>query len=557
MAKRPENTRLINVFNYGVDKRIPLGLVDQVIDKKTGDLIGFMKGGKFYNLGDKVEDEPKAKKEDSSKDINFKIKLAEIRLEKNESDIFRYEPGTPDYNELANAIKKDQAEVTSLKTRLGVANRADTSQEKIKTYQREKSSYDEQIADAKEAVQIAKDTNGDIAAAEANLNTIVASEPQNPVSSTKPELLSSRVPIESKPTGFTEAASTVVDESKVITGGGDAGKDRGKDKGTPPPPPLTDEEQRAQALDIAAGEDFDLPETIFNNVPSLKRILNRYVKENWTESKLRKAIRNNVWFRKNSVEIKARYVQLYNYEDLVNTGQIDPSKPGNTNYEKEIRTLERQVADKARTMGSAIASDPDQIKLVAKKMYLTNQGINDPMTTDFIAAAIRPIVSTIGGQPTEGYSGQALKDYQAIQDIARSNGFRVKDIIPGGSNERQVLEGIATGRLDANRIAQDARRLAMQGQPEYVRDLLSQGYNLDQVFAPYRQTMANLLEINADEIDLNDTTLRSAITDKGDMNLYDFKKTLKADKRWQYTENAKSEVSDMTLKILRDFGFQG
>jgi len=190
-------------------------------------------------------------------------------------------------------------------------------------------------------------------------------------------------------------------------------------------------------------------------------------------------------------------------------------------------------------------------------MYITNVGIDDAMTTDFIAAAIRPIGSTIGGQATEGYSGQALKDYQAIQDIARSNGFRVKDIVPGGQSEQQVLQGIATGRLDANRIAQDARKLAAQGQPEYVRDLLGQGYNLDQVFAPYRQTMANLLEINADEIDLNDSTLRSAISDKGDMNIYDFKKTLKADKRWQYTENAKSEVSDMTLKILRDFGFQG
>ena len=208
-------------------------------------------------------------------------------------------------------------------------------------------------------------------------------------------------------------------------------------------------------------------------------------------------------------------------------------------------------------MGSDIASDPDGIKLVAKKMYLTNQGINDPMTVDFIASAIKPIVSTIGGRATEGYSGQALKDYQAIQSIAQANGFRVKDIVPGAQTEQQVLQGIATGRIDPNRLAQDARRLAMQGQPKYVRDLLSQGYNLDQVFAPYRQTMANLLEINADEIDLNDSTLRSAITDKGDMNLYDFKKTLKADKRWQYTENAKSEVSDMTLKILRDFGFQG
>jgi len=121
-------------------------------------------------------------------------------------------------------------------------------------------------------------------------------------------------------------------------------------------------------------------------------------------------------------------------------------------------------------------------------------------------------------------------------------------------SEQQVLQGIATGRLDANRIEQDARKLAAQGQPQYVRDLLGQGYNLDQVYAPYRQTMANLLEINADEIDLNDSTLRSAISDKGDMNVFDFKKTLKRDSRWQYTENAKQEVSD---KILRDFGFQG
>jgi hypothetical protein len=318
-------------------------------------------------------------------------------------------------------------------------------------------------------------------------------------------------------------------------------------------PALTDTQQREEALSIAGGEDFSLPETIFKNVPSLTRILERYVAEDWTPDKLRKAIRDDVWFRKNSGAIKQRYVQLYNYEDLVKTGQAQ----GTTQYEQDIAKLERQIADKARALGSGIASDPEKIKLVARNMYITNQGIDDPMTVDFIAAAIRPITSTIGGVATQTYSGQALKDYQAIQDIARSNGLRVKDIIPGGMNERQVLEGIATGRLDPNRIAQDTRILAQQGQPQYVRDLLSQGYNLDQVFAPYRQTMANLLEINADEIDLNDSTLRSAISDKGDMNIYDFKKTLKKDNRWQYTENAKQEVTDATLKILRDFGLQG
>ena len=329
-----------------------------------------------------------------------------------------------------------------------------------------------------------------------------------------------------------------------------------KVKGTPKgktTPTLTDTQQREQALGIAEGTDFALPETIFNNVPSLKTILDRYVAEDWTADKLRKAIRDDVWYRQNSGAIKQRYVQLFNYRDLVKTGQAQ----GTTQYEQDIVKLERQIADKARQVGSAIASDPAALRKAAENMYITNVGIDDAMTTDFIAAAIRPIGSTIGGVGTEGYSGQALKDYQAIQSIARANGFRVKDIIPGAMSEQQVLQGIATGRLDANRIEQDARKLAAQGQPQYVRDLLSQGYNLDQVYAPYRQTMANLLEVNADEIDLNDSTLRSAISDKGDMNIFDFKKTLKRDSRWQYTENAKQEVSDMTLKILRDFGFQG
>jgi len=100
--------------------------------------------------------------------------------------------------------------------------------------------------------------------------------------------------------------------------------------------------------------------------------------------------------------------------------------------------------------------------------------------------------------------------------------------------------------------------LAAQGQPEYVRDLLSQGYTLKQVFAPYRQVMANVLEIgDANQIDLNDPLLRSAITEKGDMNLYDFRKQLRQDSRWQYTAQAKEDVSTAALQVLRDFGFQG
>jgi len=160
-------------------------------------------------------------------------------------------------------------------------------------------------------------------------------------------------------------------------------------------------------------------------------------------------------------------------------------------------------------MGSAAASDPAALRRVAENMYITNQGIDDAMTTDFLAAAIKPLGGMLGGKGTLGYSGDALKNYQTLQAAAKANGFKVSDIIPGGTNEQQVLQGIATGAIDVNRIAQDARKLAAQGQPQYVRDLLGQGYNLEQVYAPYRQTMANILEIgDPNQIDLNDPTLR-------------------------------------------------
>lgn len=498
------------------------------------------------------KEKPKVKEErkDTERNLTVKITMAKVRIEQNGNSLFKYEPGTPEYKEIAAAVKRDKEELKGLQSRLKVIKDAETAKNNQKTYDKEKSTYDDELAAAKKEVQVAKDTDGDVAAAQAELDKVTANKPKAPVVKTPDQPESGyysgstfipgkqTTPTPTKPTPATPKAGTP--------------PKGGKGDGTPTPA-LTDAEQRDQALDVAAGKDFDLPETIFNNVPSLKAILDRYVKEDWTADKLRKAIRDDVWYRKNSAEIKARYVQLYNYRDLVATGQAD----GSTDYEKQISTLERQIADKARQVGSGIASDPAALRKAAENMYITNVGIDDAMTTDFIAAAIRPIGSTIGGKGTSGYSGQALKDYQAIQSIAKANGFRVKDIVPGGQTEQQVLQGIATGKIDANRLAQDARKLAAQGQPQYVRDLLGQGYNLDQVYAPYRQTMANLLEINADEIDLNDSTLRSAISDKGDMNIYDFKKTLKADKRWQYTENAKQEVSDMTLKILRDFGFQG
>ena len=293
---------------------------------------------------------------------------------------------------------------------------------------------------------------------------------------------------------------------------------------------------------------------MFKNIPSLNTLLKKYVDEKWTPDKLRKAIRDDLWFKQNSAEIKARYVQYYNFRDLQASGQAQ----GSTDYELQIAKIEANLKKRAIEIGSAAASDPAALRKAAENLYITNRSEDNAFIDSFLAASIRPVSGMIGGKVTEGYSGQALSDYKLLVKAARDNGFQISDIIPGGASEQQVLQGIAAGTIDINRIIADSRKLAAQGQPQYVRDLLAQGYNLNQVYAPYRQTMANILEIgDPDQIDLNDPTLRAAITDKGDMNVYDFKRLLRRDDRWQYTEQAKQDVSTAALDVLRDFGFQG
>jgi hypothetical protein len=330
-----------------------------------------------------------------------------------------------------------------------------------------------------------------------------------------------------------------------------------KDVKTPPPAKVeTAADREATALGAASTTtDLALPETLFKNIPSLNAILKKFVNTpGMTEAAFLKLVRDDVWFKQNSKEIKNRYVQYYNYRDLQASGRAQ----GTTAYEMDIAKIEAKLKKRAVEIGSAAANDPAALRQAAENLYITNRSEDETFITDFLAASVKTMAGMIGGKVTQGYSGEALTNYDKLVEAARDNGFQVSDILPGATTEQQVIQGIISGNIDVNRVVADARKLAAQGQPAYVRDLLAQGYNLKQVFAPYRQVMANVLEIgDPNQIDLNDPLLRSAITDKGDMNLYDFRKALRQDNRWQYTAQAKEDVSTAALQVLRDFGFQG
>ena len=158
------------------------------------------------------------------------------------------------------------------------------------------------------------------------------------------------------------------------------------------------------------------------------------------------------------------------------------------------------------------------------------------------------------GITAKGAAGEAADALSDLRTTARNNGFSLEKDFAG------QVDGWLQ-RISRGESVEDFKRLiraqAKLGLPEKVGTLLDEGLDLANVFQPYRTRMANLLELTPDAISLDDPLLRSAYGQDKEMSLYDFQRAVRKDPRWQYTDNAREEVSNIALGVLRDFGFQG
>ena len=313
--------------------------------------------------------------------------------------------------------------------------------------------------------------------------------------------------------------------------------------------------------------NFGLPDYIFTvdrdkktgELGQLGKLLLKAVEKGLTKEQFLDEAMLTDWWQSNAGSVRERIIDLNKYKELQKKG-LDVSKSDFGMYQTSKM---RQVKDRAKTLAGITLDDVSAQKIV-EDIY---NGFldNDPLAIDrLIIPYVSKSTNLYGKGAVTGFGGEALQIQQSLAAIAKSNGLSIADILPklGGSvlgkdSEQTTIQEILSGNIDLNTILSNARQIAAQGQPEYVRKLLGSGYNLDDIYAPYKTTMASVLEINPDQIDLNDNSLRMAINEKGDMNIYDYKKALRQDSRWQYTGQAKESVSNAALKVLKDFGFQG
>jgi hypothetical protein len=224
------------------------------------------------------------------------------------------------------------------------------------------------------------------------------------------------------------------------------------------------------------------------------------------------------------------------------------------------KVLGREASAKEVKDLSAILVDAQK-----KNPYKTTNGIRtggineEQLLTDVINTGTYAADKKLGKLSTLGKLSSEVKtrkgeaqdlEAQAIRETARANMLELSDV-----QVNNFLADLKAGQ-DIKTINSRIRNIAAMGMPDSIKKMVAEGTDLETIYQPYRTRMASILELNPQSIDINDRTLRSAIGPDKEMPLYEFEKSLRKDSRWQYTDNAREKVSEISARIRRDFGFE-
>lgn len=322
---------------------------------------------------------------------------------------------------------------------------------------------------------------------------------------------------------------------------------------TPKPTPETKKVLSIDEIIDAVANEYGSIDTIFKTDKGLQELLLKAIgkdgipntEDDLTVNQFTNELENTSWFKTNAGAVRQRGFYKRQFDDLVKQGGNLEDLYKTTEYGRGLKFTQQVIADEIKKVGASLT--PEEIDLISRDIY--DLGYENQK-----AIVSQRIRAKIAYKPGGIVGGEAGADLADLRKTAKANGLDLDKNF--GSSIQGWLQNLAQGE-SIETFKQIIRSTAKLGLPEKVSALLDQGVDLDTIYSPYKRLMASVLEINPESITLDDQVLRSAIGPDKEMSLYDYQKMLRKDNRWQFTNQAKEEVSDTALRVLRDFGFQG
>lgn len=215
-------------------------------------------------------------------------------------------------------------------------------------------------------------------------------------------------------------------------------------------------------------------------------------------------------------------------------------------YQTEWNAAKAEVSTTASALGATLSEST--LTNVVNAYY--RQGYNPQQLNTLLSRYIFVKDGVLGGQ--------AGKNVQDLKELARANGVQYNgDWFNNAS--RAVIAGKSTMQDYENAI----REQAASAFPVYAEQIKA-GQNVADIASPYVQRMSALLEINSNDIDLFDNSIKQALSGRNPetgkaetKSLWQFENDLRKDPRWQYTNNAREATSSITNGILKRWGLSG
>ena len=240
----------------------------------------------------------------------------------------------------------------------------------------------------------------------------------------------------------------------------------------------------------------------------------------------------------------------------------NPTKTAGVVQDLAVKLLQREAT-------------PEEVAYLANKLTAAQK--KAATRTQYVTKGGKVTATVTGGLDEEQFLIELIqKDKKFTKELGAIKAKKATAEASAAETTRQDLikTALANGiTLDADQIANFEERLklgekidavkntiretAALGMPDQVKKLVGSGVDLATIYSPYKSILAQTLEINPNSITLDDPTLRMAIGPDKEMSTYEYQRQLRKDNRWQYTNQAREEASNVARTVLKDFGFMG
>lgn len=269
-----------------------------------------------------------------------------------------------------------------------------------------------------------------------------------------------------------------------------------------------------------------------------KRIL-KYMKKNdnqtptaYTLNEMKKGIE---WFDKFNA-----------YQEKARMEQADPATK--LDFERSVQLKRDTIQASAQILGVTLEeSFLDTLALDARL---------DNLSESEISERIRPFIVSAVDEGAE-LSNRAGEAERQLLQWSEANGLSLT-----GSSISSYVADIAQGKINLDDVKSSLRTTYMVGTYPAWADRINAGQDIADIAAPYKQQMARLLEVDSDMINLDDNLLQRGLQGVGAdgkpgvVPMYDFKKMIRKDERWDKTDNALDEYTSAGMNILQMFGLR-